>query len=50
MKISELVLQLEELKEKWGDLDVEVRDKLTYSKPWLTVNKLTSGKQVIAVN
>lgn len=48
MKISELVLQLEELKEKWGD--VEVRDKLTYSKPWLTVNKLTSGKDVIAIN
>ena len=51
MKASELIKQLEEIKQKWGDLDVEVKSSsFTYSKPWLTINKLTNSKNIIAVN
>ena len=50
MHISDMIKQLEELKAKWGDLEVMTRDRLTYSKPWLTVNKITKDKNIIAVN
>ena len=50
MKISDMIKQLEELKAKWGDLDVLMRDRLTYIKPWLTVNKISRDKNIIAVN
>lgn len=51
MTISELMSHLESLKEKWGDLEVEVRNPpCTYSKPWLTVNKLTNNKNIVAIN
>ena len=50
MKISDMIKQLEELKAKWGDIEVCTHDKMTYSKPWLTVNKISDGRNVVAVN
>ena len=52
MKIKEFIKQLEEIKQKWGeDIDIEVRSpSFTYSVPWLTINKLTNNKTVVAIN
>ncbi len=50
MSISELIKTLEEMKALHGDLEVCVKDHLTYSKPWLTINKLTNEKMIIAIN
>jgi len=50
MNISDMIKQLEELKAKWGDIEVCTHDRMTYGKPWLTVNKISDSKNVVAVN
>ena len=50
MTISDMIKQLEEIKDNWGDIEVCTHDRTTYSKPWLTVNKISDGKNVVAVN
>ena len=50
MKASEMIRALEQLKDKWGDIDVEVyMHPCTYSTPVLTVTKITPDKNVIAI-
>lgn len=50
MNISDMIKLLEELKAKWGDIEVCTHDRMTYGKPWLTVNKISDSKNVVAVN
>ena len=45
MSIDKMIQTLTEMKEKWGDIDVRVKEAysfgtIVYAEPWLTVTKI----------